>query len=152
SYGPLTVPEEERDFAMSSKYDLRQIGLILCWVIAISAVSACKARAEAATVGLEAIIQGMEHFDNHFNGQASWFVKYRHERDMRAVPPGIAPEAPAREVVNARKGKWLYYSIESAPSNRFKEGEQEWCAWKDDVCVLRRHDHLWIFAEPAVRA
>src|SRR5688500_8477259 len=76
---------------------------------------------------LEQIIEGIEKNEAIWR-KTDWMIRYHHTRDRRAVPPGVAlvPYAP-REIVNARKGNWLYSQL--GPTNNASENIQQWVLW-----------------------
>ena len=130
---------------------------LLCVALA-ALVFAPTATAQPATMTLDELVAGMERTAANWVSLHSWMIHYHHTRKMLTPVPGFEDNFPPNEMVNARKGKWMY-SWESQrldpklnPTAGPEDRSQYWIAWKGDVCVERDDNQLSILPEPSSRA
>src|SRR5262245_20537690 len=87
-----------------------------------------------ATLGFDAIVQGIEKNQDVWHAQKSWMVRYTHSRERIDSPPGTFVRYGDNDVVNARKGPWAFLreaqaTLAGAPDRMV--GRQTWALWKE---------------------
>ena len=134
-----------KSLASTASHRLVSKGLQIIALAAITVVPRAVHSAEARFT-LEQIIEGIEKNEALWR-KTNWMIRYHHTRDRRAVPPGVSlvPFAP-REIVNARKGNWLYSQL--GPTNNASENVQQWVLWKDNVSTIKDSNSAFIRSEP----
>jgi hypothetical protein len=86
--------------------------------------------ADDATLDLDAIIKGIDGSDV-WRTQKSWVVRYTNARTRIHPPPKVMVEWPDAEVVNARKGDWLFAHVRQPLVERPKTILDHWMLWRD---------------------
>lgn len=94
---------------------------------------------------LPEIVSGMEQFERQFRQLPSWLVEYVHERRNHHPPPGIQQKDTRWEVLNAKKGDWIY--VHRIAKHRRDRLVQTWCVWRDGICTFRIFNNYQIFPE-----
>jgi hypothetical protein len=102
------------------------------WLAVVSLMLAvhAHARAEDAMLDLDALIKGIEGSDV-WRTQKSWMVKYTNARTRIHPPPKAMVEWPDAEVVNARKGDWLFAHVRQPTAQRPDTILDHWLLWRD---------------------
>lgn len=112
-------------------------------------------KAGPATLSLEQLIRGMDELKERWMSQKSWMLHYTHSRK-----PGMQqtklPLFPDADVVNARKGSWLFVHdkqellTEDAQHTTGQTYEQ-WASWNGKISLERQGDIVQILPEPTAR-
>lgn len=104
-------------------------------------------RADDATLDLDAIIKGIEGGDVWLK-QKSWKVRYTNARTRVHPPPKAMFEWPDAEVVNARKGDWLFAHVRQSSIDRPATVLDHWMLWRDGKCTDRHGAGVLTFDDP----
>lgn len=99
-------------------------------VVALLFAASSPARSEDATLDLDAIIKGVEGGDI-WSKQKSWKVRYTNARTRVHPPPKAMVEWPDAEVVNARKGDWLFTHVRQPSIQQTNTLLDHWMLWRD---------------------
>ena len=96
--------------------------------------------AAPANLSLDDIVAGLEKSENTWGALKSWMVRYEHAREgiNFALPIVFDP----CEMVNARKGGWLYASWLSESADN--DSEQVWVTWRSDKYTQRTYEDVVI--------
>jgi hypothetical protein len=86
-------------------------------------------RADDATLDLDALIKGLDGSDV-WRTQKSWMVRYTNSRTRVHPPPKAMVEWPDAEVVNARKGDWLFAHVRQPHVGRPDAALDHWMLWR----------------------
>ena len=101
-------------------------------------------KAKPATLDVEQIIQGIEQNQAAWGRLKGWMVRYVHAREQIEPPPGMLVLYGDNQIVNARKGKWLFASENQAmPANPAHiSGRKTWVLWKDGKYTERNQQSI----------
>lgn len=146
---------------MTTQFSICRLWLLAAALAAFDptpAVAQPTTATKPATMTLDELVAGMEQTAARWASLSSWMVHYHHTRKMLTPLPGFGEDYPSNEMINARKGKWMYswesqrLDLKLNPSAGPDDKSQYWIAWKGDVCVERDDDQLSILPEPSSRA
>jgi hypothetical protein len=101
-------------------------GLAVPFVLTLTAAG----RADDNTLDLAALTKGIETSDV-LRTQKSWMVKYINSRTLIHPPPKAHVVWPDAEVLNARKGAWLYAYVRQPAPDRPAETNEHWLLLRD---------------------
>jgi hypothetical protein len=149
AFGPALIV-----VSLQARITMMRIALITL-VVLVVAVS--RSAADEVPRSLQDVISGINRAVARFNGQSSWMLRYQHAREIRqALPEDFPAGYPPKTMTNARKGQWLFNHEKQASlaMNNDPPGTMvdTWLCWKDQVCIERMRDRLWILPEPSVTA
>jgi hypothetical protein len=96
-------------------------------------------RAQAATLDLDTIIKGVESSDVLLT-QKSWMVRYINSRTRVHAPQKAMLAWPDAEVINARKGHWLFVHVRQPAADRPNIVLDHWMVWRDGKFTDRLGD------------
>jgi hypothetical protein len=95
-----------------------------------------------AKLGLEDVIAGLEKSEKAWRSLKSWMLRYEHARD--AINFSLPVVYRPHDVVNARKGNWLYASWTPVAGGDKAQGyyndSRLWLLWKDGKYTERIYD------------
>lgn len=115
-------------------------------VLAAVALGQAPARPGPATLGVDDIIQGIEKNDEAWRKQKSWMVRYVHSREQIDPPPNTLSLYGDNQIVNARKGPWLFASEDQLVVDNPNRvvGRKTWVVWKNGQYTERARDDVTI--------
>jgi len=91
---------------------------------------------------LDSVIARLESNTARIVSQPSWHFRYHHSRDYSHAPPGYLTTYEPREIVNAGKGKWLFFS------ESIEKGGSTQSSWKNNISIRRRPTEMIITPDP----
>ncbi len=97
--------------------------------------------AQPATLDLDALIKGIDSSDV-FLTQKSWMVRYVNARTRVHSPPKAMVEWPDAELVNARKGDWLFAHVRQPVTGRPNMILDHWMLLRDGKFTDRLGDSI----------
>jgi hypothetical protein len=97
-------------------------------------------KAADAKLGLDEIVAGLEKSEKAWGSLKSWMVRYEHVREGINFALPIVDQS--HEMVNARKGDWLYAS--ETPVTAQKNSGWVWVSWRDGKYTQREGDSAFI--------
>ena len=97
--------------------------------------------AQPATLDLDALTKGVEGSDVLLTHK-SWMVRYTNARTRVHPPPKAMVEWPDAELVNARKGDWLFVHFRQAAIDRPNHVLDRWMVWRDGKFTERLGDGI----------
>jgi hypothetical protein len=98
-------------------------------------------RAQRAPLDLDALTKGVEGSDILLT-QKSWMVRYTNSRTRVHPPPKVLVEWADAEVVNARKGDWLFVHFRQPAADQPKIMLDHWMVWRDGKFTDRLGDNI----------
>lgn len=100
-----------------------------------------------ATLGLDEIIRGIEKHDRAWGQLPGWMFRYVHSREQIDPPPGLLVPYGDNQIVNARKGRWLFESEDQASFSGPMPlgGRQTWAALTNDGYAERDGNTLTLW-------
>jgi hypothetical protein len=112
--------------------------LLIAWILNLPACPAGdeKPKGAEATLGLDDIVRGLETSEKAWGSLKSWMLRYEHARE--AINFGLPIVYHPHEVMNARKGGWLY--AHWTPIAPDKNSSRVWVLWRDDRYTQRFGD------------
>ncbi len=112
--------------------------LLAAWILNLPACWAGdeKSKDTKAKLGLDDIIRGLEKSEKAWGSLKSWMLRYEHARE--AINFSLPIVYHPHEVMNARKGGWLYASW--TPVTPDKDSSQVWVLWRDEKYTQRFGD------------
>ena len=98
-------------------------------------------RPKAATLGVAEIIHGIEQNQMAWRQLKGWMVRYVHAREQIDPPPGMLVLYGDNQIVNARKGPWLFASEDQTTVDNPAHitGRKTWVLWRDGEYTERDH-------------
>jgi hypothetical protein len=112
-------------------------------------------RADSATLSVEELIRGMNTLKDNWMSQKSWMLHYTHSRK-----PGVQqtrlPLFPDADVINARKGPWLFVHdkqelLTEDAQHATGQMYERWASWNGKISLERQSDIVQILPEPSAR-
>src|SRR5438270_8570531 len=98
-------------------------------------------QAQPATLDLDALTKGVAGSDVLLT-QKSWMVRYTNSRTRVHPPPKEMVEWADAEVVNARKGNWLFVHFRQPAADRPNIILDHWMLWRDEKFTDRLGNSL----------
>lgn len=107
-------------------------------------------QARTATLDLQQIIRGIEQNQTAWRQLKGWMVRYVHAREQIDPPPGLLVLYGDNQIVNARKGAWLFASEDQTmvANPAHITGRKTWVLWKDGQYTQRDQDTVITHAGP----
>ena len=144
-FGGCVVQKRAKAFGLSAVFALLAAGLGA--TTPAMSQNAPVPKPAKATLGVEDIIHGIEKNDQAWRQLPGWMFRYVHSREQVDPPPGLLVLYGDNQIVNARKGRWLFEcEDQSIVANPAHIGARKtWAALTDEGYAERNGNTLTLW-------